>query len=85
MVCSVSRESGWVGLRRMGGGWQWVDGSSMGYKSWACCCGACMPDGSGQYVVMNFETHKFGLGHWDDTGAYQFSYGYFCEQKLPLT
>ena len=54
----------------------------MGYKSWACCCGACMPDGSGQYVVMNFETHKFGLGKWDDTGAYQISYGYFCEQKL---
>ena len=43
-----------------------------------------MPDNAGgnqKYVVMNFETHKFGIGYWDDATPFHLKYGYFCQEK----
>ena len=34
------------GIRR-GNSWTWVDHSPWAFTSWACCCGACMPDNAG--------------------------------------
>ena len=36
-----------MGGQKVGGSWQWTDASPWAFTSWACCCGACMPDNAG--------------------------------------
>ena len=36
-----------MGGQKVGGSWQWTDASPWTFTSWACCCGACMPDNAG--------------------------------------